>query len=251
MDRAYGIDTMSISDTSNEIREGLHALARGHRILDLEGHNDMSLGHLSMRDPKGRGIWMKRALIGLDEVLDEDFLLLDFEGNVLDGEGVRHLEWPMHTELIAARADIDFVGHTHPPYATYFTATQEVLQPYTNEGVWFESNVPHYKKTSDLIDSIELGRALSETLGEARAVFLKNHGVTFVGGDIKEVVLGGIFLERAARAQITLAQVRVAHAFPDRAEIAAKRNNIFTDKAVNNFWQYYNRKLDRMEGGRR
>ena len=239
---------MSIRETNNEIREGLHALARAHRILDLEGHNDMSLGHLSMRDPKGRGIWMKRGLIGLEEVFDEDFLLLDFEGNVLDGDGVVHLEWPMHTELIAARADIDFVGHTHPPYATYFTATQEVLEPHTNEGVWFESNVPHFKETSDLIDTVELGRALSETLGPARAVFLKNHGVTFVGGDVKEVTLGGIFLEKAAQAQITLAQAGLAHAFPDSAEITPKRKNIYTDKAVNNFWQYYNRKLDRSEG---
>lgn len=239
---------MSISETSNEIRQALHVLARAHRILDIEGHNDMSLGHLSMRDPKGRGIWMKRGLIGLEEVFEEDFLLLDFAGNVLDGEGVVHLEWPMHTELMLARPDIDYVGHTHPRYATYFSATQDVLRPYCNEGVWFESNVPHYRGTSDLIDTRDLGRALGEAIGDARAVFLMNHGVTFVGADIREMTLGGVFVERAAHAQITLAQSGLAHGFPDAEEIRLKRENIYTAKARNNFWKYYNRKLDRIEG---
>ena len=41
--------------TQSEIVSTLEDLARSHRILDIEGHNDMSLGHLSWRDPNGRG----------------------------------------------------------------------------------------------------------------------------------------------------------------------------------------------------
>ena len=74
-------------------------LARAHRILNLEGHNDMSLGHLSLRDPSGRGLWLKRGNIGLEEVISEgDFILIGFDGEVLEGDGIRHLEWPIHAE---------------------------------------------------------------------------------------------------------------------------------------------------------
>ena len=98
----------------------------------------MSLGHLSLRDPEGRGFWLKRGNIGLEEVIgEEDFVLLDFDGKVLDGTGIRHLEWPIHAEILRARPDVNVVAHTHPFHATVLSATTAEIRPYTNEGVWF------------------------------------------------------------------------------------------------------------------
>jgi L-fuculose-phosphate aldolase len=235
-------------DVAQGITEALVELARAHRILDGEGHNDMSLGHLSLRDPAGRGFWLKRANIGLEEVLSErDFLLLDFTGTVLEGEGIRHLEWPIHAAILEARPTVGVVAHTHPFHATVLSATEEHIGPYTNEGVWFESGVTHFKLTSDLVNTPELGRELALALGEAEAVLLKNHGATFVGATVKEATLAGVFLERAARAQLALASSGLACSHPDAAEIHQKRQTIYPPRAVDNFWRYYNRKLDRAE----
>ena len=44
------------------VRRGLWDLARAQRILDMEGQNDMAWGHASMRDPWGRGVWLKPTL---------------------------------------------------------------------------------------------------------------------------------------------------------------------------------------------
>ena len=79
------VRNMPIMAKNDVVRRGLWDLARAHRILDIEGHNDMSLGHCSMRDPWGRGIWLKRANIGLEEVFENDFILIDFDGNILAG----------------------------------------------------------------------------------------------------------------------------------------------------------------------
>jgi L-fuculose-phosphate aldolase len=227
----------------------LRDLARAHRILDLEGHNDMSLGHLSLRDPGGRGFWLKRGNIGLEEVIGAgDFVLLDFDGKVLDGTGLRHLEWPIHAEILRSRPDVTVVAHTHPFHATVLSATAEQIRPYTNEGVWFAGGVPHFKLTSDLVNTPELGRELAGALGSTSAVLLKNHGAAFVGSDVREVTLAGIFLEKAARVQLTLAASGLGHSYPDADEIRQKRLTIYPDRAVENFWQYYNRKLDRVEG---
>jgi L-fuculose-phosphate aldolase len=228
----------------------LRDLARAHRILDLEGHNDMSLGHLSLRDPGGRGFWLKRGNIGLEEVIGAgDFVLLDFDGKILGGTGLRHLEWPIHAEILRSRPDVSVVAHTHPFHATVLSATTEQIRPYTNEGVWFaDGGVPHFKLTSDLVNTPELGRELAGALGSTSAVLLKNHGAAFVGPDVREVTLAGIFLEKAARAQLTLAASGLGHSYPDADEIRQKRLTIYPDRAVENFWQYYNRKLDRVEG---
>jgi L-fuculose-phosphate aldolase len=228
----------------------LRDLARAHRILDLEGHNDMSLGHLSWRDPLGRGLWLKRGNIGLEEVTEADFILIGFDGDVIEGSGIRHLEWPIHAEILEARADVNVVAHTHPFHATVLSATEVEIGPFTNEGVWFETGVRHFKLTSDLVNTSALGRELADALGGSNAVLLRNHGATFVGPSVKEATLAGVFLERAARVQLTLAASALGHSHPDADEIHQKRQTIYPPRAVENFWQYYNRKLDRVEAAR-
>jgi L-fuculose-phosphate aldolase len=241
---------MPIMAKNDETRRGLWDLSRAHRILDLEGHNDMSLGHCSMRDPWERGVWLKRGNIGLEEVHEEDFILLDFEGNILAGDGVRHLEWPIHTQVLRARRDLNFVCHTHPHWATLFSCTREKLQPLTNEGCWFTAPPPHYLTTSDLIDTPQLGSDLAECLGRAEAAFLRNHGILSVGRSVKEMTLCAIFLEKACRAQLRLGASGFKYSAPPPDEVEKKRKNIYPKRAIDNFWDYYNRRLDRIEGGK-
>ena len=242
---------MPIMVKNDETRRGLWDLARAHRILDLEGHNDMSLGHCSMRDPWERGVWLKRANLGLEEIQEEDFILIDYDGNILAGEGTRHLEWPIHTEVLRARKDLNFVCHTHPHWATLFACTREKLMPLTNEGVWFTQPPPFYLTTSDLIDSIELGKDLAKCLGKAEAAFLRNHGTLTVGRTVKEMTLCSIFLEKACRAQLRLGASGFKYSAPGAKEIEKKRRTIYPQRAVDNFWDYYNRRLDRVEGKQR
>ena len=238
---------MASAEPETTIAPTLRDLARAHRILDLEGHNDMSLGHLSWRDPLGRGLWLKRGNIGLEEVTATDFVLVSFDGDVLEGDGIRHLEWPIHAEILLARPEVAVVAHTHPLHATALSATEVAIGPFSNEGVWFETGVPHFKLTSDLVNTSELGRELAVALGSCEAVLLKNHGATFVGASVKEATLAGVFLERAARLQLILASSGLAHEHSGPEEIHQKRLTIYPPRAVDNFWQYYNRKLDRTE----
>lgn len=111
------------------------ALALGCRILELEGHGDMSLGHLSLRDPEGRGFWLKRNRIGLEEVHGaEDFVLVNFEGKQIAGSGGRHSEWPIHSAILLKRPDVQVVAHTHPRHASILSGCLERFTPYTLVG---------------------------------------------------------------------------------------------------------------------
>ena len=147
-----------------------------------------------------------------------------------------------------ARPDVDFCCHTHPHWATLFSATREKLKAYTNEGAWFTIPPAHYLTTSDLIDSPELGRDLAKSLGKGEAVFLRNHGMACIGKTVKDLTLCAVFLERACRAQLELAMTGLKHSAPEKTEIDKKRKTIYPQRAVDNFWDYYNRRLDRVEG---
>lgn len=234
---------------SAEISQVLEHLARVHRILEIEGHGDMSMGHLSFRDPHGRGMWLKRGHLALSEVTAQDYLLVDFDGNVLWGEGFRHLEWPLHAEIFKSRASVNFVGHSHAHFATVFGAGKSELVPVSNHGAWFaEHGVPKFDDTSHIITTVELGKAVAKQLGQAEAILLANHGIAFTGGDMRELLLCGIFLEWSSKFQVDLESTGTKFSVPNRAESIEKHSRIYPEPAKENYWKYFNRMLDRKEG---
>jgi len=226
------------------LKETLQELAHGCRILHMEGHADLTLGHLAYRDPEGRGAWIKRSGISLGEVRNhQDFVLIDWQGAQLAGEGLRHKEWPIHTEIFHARPDIHICGHSHPHYATLFSALDVPLVPVTNEAAYLRGNPARFDITTGLIDTQDLGAKLAQALGRASTVLMQNHGITYVGQSVEECVLMGVFLERACRSQLTLISTGLAyHSTPDAA-LAGKFEQILDPKLMANFWAFHKRKL--------
>ena len=170
-----------MSELAPDQHQSLDDLARACRILELEGHGDMTLGHLSLRDPEGRGFWLKRNRIGLGEVMGAgDFVLVDWDGQQLAGSGGRHSEWPIHSEILRMRPDVQVVAHTHPFHACVFSASLDPLEPFGLDADYF-IHVPRHADQVALITTKEEGVALAHSLGGEFAVLLANHGVTFCG----------------------------------------------------------------------
>jgi ribulose-5-phosphate 4-epimerase/fuculose-1-phosphate aldolase len=210
----------------------------------MMGHEDVTSGHLSWRDPQGRGLWMKRSQIGMDEVLGiEDLILIDFEGNILEGTGSRHHEWPIHAEIMRSRPEVNAVGHTHAFYSQIFSTTDEPLEAIGKQGAWFD-DLPKFKETCNLVRTPELGKALARTLGGADAVFMLSHGIAFVGTTIREATLVGIYLEKAVKAQVTIAMTGFRYAPPSDQDIREKRAVTRTARGIDNYWNYLVRHLD-------
>jgi hypothetical protein len=88
-------------------------IAAGCRALWAAGQADLIWGHCSVRDPGGRGAWMKGSGWGFEELEPDRVVLVSPDGDVLDGAGRRHIEYPIHTEIMAQRGDVGAVVHTH------------------------------------------------------------------------------------------------------------------------------------------
>jgi L-fuculose-phosphate aldolase len=227
-----------------DLAAGLDELVMAHRILAFEGQGDRTSGHISWRDPQGRGLWIKRSHIGMDEVIERsDVHLIDFDGNLVEGSGRQHYEWPIHAEIMRVRPDVHAVGHTHAFYSQIFASTDEPLRPIGKEGAWFD-DPPKFQETCSLIRTPELGKRLAATLGSNDAVFLLSHGLAFVGTTIRECTMVGIYLEAAVRAQVTIAMTGFKTRWPDAEDVKAKRAQTRTAGGIDNYWEYLVRKIN-------
>jgi L-fuculose-phosphate aldolase len=228
----------------NEMHFALWSSA--YQILDMEGHSDMAQGHFSIRDPDGRGFWMKRVGISLGEVKGaDDFVLVDLDGRKLIGGGGVHGEWPIHSEIFRCRPDVNAIGHTHPFYATVFSSATEPLTAVTHEGAVFRGPVPRFTGTSNLVDTPELGRDVAKSLGSHAAVFLRNHGIVFCSKAVEECVLTGIFLEKACKAQLLISASGLRWEPTDPSELETKYLTVMTSSYIRNSWEFFCRKLSR------
>ncbi len=205
--------------SAREPGAALDRLALGCRILEAQGHACRTLGHAALRDPDGRGLWVKRWGISFGETRNRrDFVLIDFDGNHIAGSGRAPSEWPIHAGVLKRRPDIHVVVHSHPFHGRVFSAVKEPLLPVSNTGNWFPAPPPRFTKTSELVRTAAMGDAVGKCLGDNFALFLRNHGVVFCGTSVEHAVLMGIQLEDACREHLLLAASGLDWDYPGENE---------------------------------
>jgi len=197
------------------------------KVLVAQGQDDFTRGHISQRLPDNPALFfMKPHSVGLDEITMENILTIDLAGNVVAGSSRRHSEVYIHSEIFKARADVNCVIHTHPPYSVALSASGRPMRCYSQPGAVFYEALGVYQDTINLIRSQEMGAGVARALGPHRAALLKNHGVAAAGASIAEAVVTVIMLENAAMVQmITEAAGDPAPEFP-RADIEKLRADI-------------------------
>lgn len=218
-------------------------LALGCRILYMEGLADFNLGHASSRIQDQETICIKPRGLGLEEIKPEDLIVVDIEGNLLEGDHSPHSETPIHTEIYKVRQDVGSIVHVHPVFGTAFSAVHSEIRPLNQDGVLFPHGIPTLE-TPELITTKQQGQALAQTLGKGNAVFLRNHGIVTVGNRIEEACLTALFLERSLR--VTL----IASGFGEAEAIAEETAlKMYTEcqnpKRYDMIWYYLVRKLER------
>jgi ribulose-5-phosphate 4-epimerase/fuculose-1-phosphate aldolase len=203
-------------------------VALANRALGVAGQTDMVWGHVSLRDPAGRGVWMKASGWSFDEVTDDRVVLVSPEGAVLAGDGKRHIEYPIHTQVMAARPDVHSVVHTHSAAATAFAALEVPLRALSHDGVEFASpDVPRFTRTGSLIRTPELGDALAACIGTGVGCLVPQHGLVTVGPDLATAVMRAVLLDRACRVQLTAMAAGPLRRWSDPLELALKRCEVW------------------------
>lgn len=221
-------------------------VVRACRALAAAGLTDMVWGHPAIRDPEGRGVWMKASGWGFEEVTESRVVLVSEGGEVLNGTGKRHIEYPIHTEIMRARPDVGATVHTHAPTLSAFASLDTPLLPISHDGVLFcEPQIPRFTRTGALIATASLGAAVAETIGDARACLMPQHGAVAVGTNIETAVMHAVLLERACRTQLMALAAGGPKVSSDRGEVELKRDQAWNPGQLGAGWQYLLRAADR------
>jgi len=232
-------------DSGESIAALREEVALGCRVLGLEDQGDLVWGHVSARDPGGRGVWMKASSYGFEEIAPQRVILVARDGEVVEGEGRRHAEYPIHTEVMAARADVGAVVHTHARDAVALAATGHPLRPISHEATLFvPPAIARFTQTGDLILTAELGRAVAAALGDRNALMLVRHGIVTVGPDVPTAVMTAVLLARACRIRLTALSAGGWATWSDDAEALAKRGHAYPPQLLAQAWAYLVRRLD-------
>ena len=161
-------------------------------------------GHISARLPKDR-FMVTRHSLG-KKAGAEDFVVMDFDGNKLDGAGDAPSEFPIHLEILRARPDVNSVIHYHGMSSTAFTTSEQTLRPIHLMGTLFHDGIPVYPDVK-LVRDRTRGAELAKMLGAHRAVLMRAHGATITGPNIEDMVAAAFLFEENAHRAILSASL--------------------------------------------
>ncbi|MSO60005.1 MAG: class II aldolase/adducin family protein [Ilumatobacteraceae bacterium] len=240
------LETPTQSWLALDAQEAAKQVALGSQIMSTLGE-DLTLGHVSVRHECGNLISIKRKGISLAEVGLDDVLVVDLN----DPDGLKvpgmHLEALIHTEIYRARPEIGAVIHSHPVYSTALSSTNAKLEYLTHDSVLFHNGIGRYADSADLIMTPQQGQRVAQALGERRAVLLQNHGVVFVGEDIRWAILSAITLERSLKLQMIAGQLGKLNPIP-LAEVKKIFPIKYQDKFLTEYWNRWVRELSEYKG---
>lgn len=227
------------STTPSTREDAIRLVVQGCQALAAAGQDDLVWGHPSVRDPEARGVWMKSAGWSLEEVDTDRVVLVAPDGEVLDGTGRRHIEYPIHTEIMSRRREVGAVVHTHSDAANAFAALDTPLRALNHAGSLFVyPDIPCFTMTGGLIKTPELGQALADALGDASACLMPQHGLVTVGKDIPTAVMTAVLVDKACRVQLSAMAAGTIKRYGSEEDTVAKRAEVWADSQVLAGWEY-------------
>ena len=169
----------------------------------------LTWGNVSLRDPSSGYIVIKPSGVPYDEMRVEDMVVMDPEGNVVEGEKRPSSDTPTHLHLYRCFPDIGGIVHTHSEWATSWAQAGRNLPAYgTTHADHFYGKIPCTRilAADEIARNYEqaTGRVIEETFSERDhmaipAVLVHGHGPFTWGSDEKEAVINSRILEEVAK----------------------------------------------------
>jgi L-ribulose-5-phosphate 4-epimerase len=155
-------------------------------------------GNVSGRDPETGYVVIKPSGVRYERLRPEHMVIVDLEGNLIDGDLKASSDTASHLYIYRHRPDVNGVVHTHSPYATAFAAVGQPIPVYLT-AIADEFGGPIPCGGFALIGGEDIGRVVVESIGSSVAVLLKKHGVFTIGPTAEAAVKAAVMVEDVAR----------------------------------------------------
>lgn len=183
------------------------------KYMEKKGWNHGKAGNISVFVRERKHILVTPSGVSKAKLKPEDVLVLDVDGNVLEGRGKPTVELPFHLAIYKAYDYINVVVHAHGVYSTVLSVVREPLPPLIEEMIMYvggEVRVAEYAPSG----TGELAENVVKALEGRKAVILANHGVVACGKDFEEAVEILGLVERLSQVYILAKLLGKFHQLP-------------------------------------
>lgn len=167
-----------------------------------------TFGNVSGIDRESGIVAIKPSGVDYSVLKAEDIVLVDLDGNVVDGSLRPSSDTPTHIELYKAFPNVGGVCHTHSTYATSFAQAGRHIKPYgTTHADYFGGVIPCTRRMTpdEIAGEYEknTGLVIAETFKfldpeRMSAVLVNSHGPFTWGKDARASVMNSVYLEMVA-----------------------------------------------------
>jgi L-ribulose-5-phosphate 4-epimerase len=177
--------------------------------LTLKKSNLITLtwGNVSAKDEESGLIIIKPSGVSYDTMKPEDMVVVDLDGNTVEGTYRPSSDLPTHLYLYKQFPSLGGIVHTHSTFATAFAQSGKEIVAYgTTHADAFYGSIPCTRDLTEaeISEAYEwnTGKVIAEAVRDFIAVpgiIVKNHGVFTWGETAEKAVENAITLEEVAK----------------------------------------------------
>jgi ribulose-5-phosphate 4-epimerase/fuculose-1-phosphate aldolase len=204
-------------------QERLHRkqrLAAGFRLFGKFGFEEGVAGHITARDPEHPDrFWVNPFAVPFAHIRVSDLICVDHAGQVVEGRHhVNTAAFAIHSQVHQARPDVVAAAHSHSTFGRALSTLGQTLEPITQDVCAFYEDHALFDDYTGVVTDLDEGKRIAHTLGDNKAVILRNHGLLTVGQTVDAAVFWFITMERSCQVQLVAkAAGQVVHIEPEQA----------------------------------
>jgi ribulose-5-phosphate 4-epimerase/fuculose-1-phosphate aldolase len=192
------------TDTSPEEWQARVDLAATYRLIAHYGWDDVIYNHSSMRVPgEERKFLIKRHELLYTEVTASNLVKVSMDDDLDESAGVNRPGFTLHGGVLSARTDVNCAVHVHSETGMAIGGLKHGLRMVSQAAIRFYNRVGYHDYEGITEDFGERAR-INKSLGNNRALIMRNHGLLTVGKTMREAFVLMKSLLEAAQIQLTM-----------------------------------------------
>ena len=179
--------------------EARKALLKCVLRLYQKGLIQLNSGNVSVRVSDGH-LAITPAGISYDDMSEEDLVVIDLNGDAVEGKYKPSSETPMHTTVYKNMPDVKAIVHTHSPFALAFATVGRSIPVISTEGLAVRGPIPVADYACPGTEA-QGWAAIKAMKGPpyVMGTLLKNHGVLVTGASLSHAYSIACRIEMAAK----------------------------------------------------
>lgn len=200
------------------VRAGREMLGRG---LTVE-----TFGNLSIRDPETELVYLTPSAMAYHTITEEDVVVVDMEGNLVEGHRRPTIEKEVHLSLYRAHPEVNAIIHTHPIHSQVFAVLRRPIPPVMDEAAQVLGGTVKVAEYA-LPGTEALAQSVCAAMeGRVRACLMANHGAVCVGATMEQAFKVCTVLEMTAEVY--------------RLALSVGEPVVLPDELVDEMWDFAN-----------